>query len=310
MKLEHIQMFLDIVHNGSINQASKQGYISQQGLSMAVKQLEAELNTSLFKRSNKGVKLTEEGEAFYYYSERMMMLYNDMLEEMDRGGEDVVYDLYLTNSIYELFGYFNEAPFAKKRGIYFSYINKNNDDDVISAINNRQGIAILGEYNKYNNDFKAKLRQDIRLVEIGEVKKLLYVCHKNMLPALMETENGDHVLEGKMCAISSNVYGLNITPHKVRNTICVPDIHRRKKLMRKRDVFSIMSYGMYRMYFDPTEFEIIGECEKRVGKYYAAFHLRQTEQNMRLEDDIIKVLREIMKEDDAPIITAKYNVLL
>ena len=62
MKLEHIRLFLDVVQSGSISQAAKQGYITQQGLSLALKQIEGELGIELFKRSNKGVELTDEGE--------------------------------------------------------------------------------------------------------------------------------------------------------------------------------------------------------------------------------------------------------
>ena len=62
LKLEHIKLFLDVVDSGSISQAAKMGYITQQGLSSALKQIESELQICLFNRSNKGVELTDEGE--------------------------------------------------------------------------------------------------------------------------------------------------------------------------------------------------------------------------------------------------------
>lgn len=41
LKLEHIRLFLTVAERGSISEAAKNGYITQQGLSLALKQIEA-----------------------------------------------------------------------------------------------------------------------------------------------------------------------------------------------------------------------------------------------------------------------------
>ncbi len=57
---------------GSINEASKKLYVSQPSLSNALKSLEDELGITIFKRSAKGVSLTEEGIEFMVYARQIV----------------------------------------------------------------------------------------------------------------------------------------------------------------------------------------------------------------------------------------------
>lgn len=64
MNINQIEHFLDVVDTGSINQSALNLYISPQGLSRSIAQLEKGLGFSLFIRSNHGMMLTEEGHRF------------------------------------------------------------------------------------------------------------------------------------------------------------------------------------------------------------------------------------------------------
>ena len=64
---EHYKIFCKIVECRSISKAASQLYVSQPAVSLAVKQLEASLNSKLFFRTQKGVTLTAEGAALYNY---------------------------------------------------------------------------------------------------------------------------------------------------------------------------------------------------------------------------------------------------
>ena len=61
MTLQQLKYALTIADCGSMNEAAKQLFISQPSLSLAVKELEKEIGTRLFKRSNRGVSVTQEG---------------------------------------------------------------------------------------------------------------------------------------------------------------------------------------------------------------------------------------------------------
>ena len=63
-------MFYYVGRLGSITAAAEALCISQPAVSQAVKQLEKALNSQLFIRTQKGVRLTAEGELLFPYVER------------------------------------------------------------------------------------------------------------------------------------------------------------------------------------------------------------------------------------------------
>ena len=58
MTLTQLRYIIAIADTGSMNEAAKSLFISQPSLSLAVKELEKEIGTELFKRSNRGVSVT------------------------------------------------------------------------------------------------------------------------------------------------------------------------------------------------------------------------------------------------------------
>lgn len=71
MTLQQLNYALTIADCSSINEASKQLFISQPSLSEAIRELEAELGFELFLRSNRGIVMTPEGEEFLGYARQV-----------------------------------------------------------------------------------------------------------------------------------------------------------------------------------------------------------------------------------------------
>ena len=65
MRLEQLNYLVEITRLRSISRAAETLYISQPALSAAVKSLETELGKTLFKRTNRGIFLTAEGEKIH-----------------------------------------------------------------------------------------------------------------------------------------------------------------------------------------------------------------------------------------------------
>lgn len=80
LSLYHI--FNTVAENGNISRAAKELYISQPAISKAISKLEQNLNTLLFIRNSRGVKLTEEGKVLYEYT-------NSAFESLTKG-EDIL----------------------------------------------------------------------------------------------------------------------------------------------------------------------------------------------------------------------------
>ena len=64
MTLQQLKYALTIADCNSINEASKQLFISQPSLSETIRELETELGFDIFLRSNRGIVITPEGEEF------------------------------------------------------------------------------------------------------------------------------------------------------------------------------------------------------------------------------------------------------
>ena len=59
---------VEISKCGSINKAAQKLFLSQSGISTAVRELEQELGIRIFARSNRGVEFTQEGKEFLSYA--------------------------------------------------------------------------------------------------------------------------------------------------------------------------------------------------------------------------------------------------
>lgn len=67
INLNLYKIFYEVAMSGSISDASKKLFITQSAVSKAIKKLEEDLDTNLFYRSPKGVKLTAKGEELLFY---------------------------------------------------------------------------------------------------------------------------------------------------------------------------------------------------------------------------------------------------
>lgn len=65
MEIRHLQYYITVVEERSILQAAKKLNISQPPLSVAMKQLETELDVVLFYRGSRSIELTDAGTLFY-----------------------------------------------------------------------------------------------------------------------------------------------------------------------------------------------------------------------------------------------------
>ncbi|MCL2114119.1 MAG: LysR family transcriptional regulator [Streptococcaceae bacterium] len=77
--LQQLKYFTEIARIGSINQAADVLYITQPSLSKSMKDLEETVGSTLFKRTSKGISLTQDGTEFLGYA-RQVLEQSDLLE--------------------------------------------------------------------------------------------------------------------------------------------------------------------------------------------------------------------------------------
>ncbi len=72
MTLTQLRYVIAISDTHSMNEAARMLFIAQPSLSQAVKELEEEIGVTIFNRSNRGVKITPEGEEFLGYARQVV----------------------------------------------------------------------------------------------------------------------------------------------------------------------------------------------------------------------------------------------
>lgn len=68
--LEYFKVFYYVARAGSVTRAAAELSVSQPAVSQALKQLERQLEVSLFQRASRGIRLTREGQLLYEYVEK------------------------------------------------------------------------------------------------------------------------------------------------------------------------------------------------------------------------------------------------
>lgn len=72
MTLQQLRYITAVADRGTISEAAKELFVAQPSLTSAIRELENELNITIFNRTNKGVTLTAEGEEFLGYARQVL----------------------------------------------------------------------------------------------------------------------------------------------------------------------------------------------------------------------------------------------
>ena len=153
MTLNQLRNVIAIADTGSMNEAAKKLYIAQPSLSQSVKELEREIGAELFRRGNRGMILTIEGEEFLSYARQVVQQYELMehryVEKINvkkKFGVSMQHYTFAVNAFIEMVKQFDmdEYEFAVREAKTY---------EVIEDVKNfRSEIGIL-----YVNDFNRKV---------------------------------------------------------------------------------------------------------------------------------------------------------
>lgn len=88
MTLQQLKYVIEVADKGSMSEAAKNLFVSQPSLSNSIKELENEIHVNIFVRSNKGIKVSQEGREFLGYA-RQVIEQSNLLEERYCGQRNV-----------------------------------------------------------------------------------------------------------------------------------------------------------------------------------------------------------------------------
>ena len=99
MTLLQLKYVVTVAAAGTISEAAKRLYIAQPSLTSAIKELESELGITIFKRTNKGILISAEGEAFLGYS-RQVNEQTNLIEERYLGAAQIKHQFCVSTQHY------------------------------------------------------------------------------------------------------------------------------------------------------------------------------------------------------------------
>ena len=84
MELRQLRYFLTVKETQKISAAADLLHVTQPTLTISIRHLEEELGVILFERSNKGLQLTEAGEAFSIHAEKILKRVDTAVSDMEK----------------------------------------------------------------------------------------------------------------------------------------------------------------------------------------------------------------------------------
>lgn len=113
MDLKALSYFVAVVEQGSITAAAEVCFVAQPSISHAISKLEGELQVSLFTRQPRGVKVTEEGQAFYREAKSLLNHASSVSALFKRRARNPILTVSVSQSI--AFAYLSELLGKLKR---------------------------------------------------------------------------------------------------------------------------------------------------------------------------------------------------
>lgn len=172
MTLAQLRYAITVAGAASMSEAARMLYISQPSLSSSIKELEEEIGIELFRRTNRGISLTPEGEEFIGYARQVVEQY-ELMESKYIEKEKIKKKFSVSMQHYS-FAVNAFVQMVKQFGMdeYEFAVRETKTYDVIEDVKNfKSEIGIL-----YINDFNRKVLEKMfheSKLEFHEILK----CH-------------------------------------------------------------------------------------------------------------------------------------
>ena len=187
MNFLHLKYAIMVAETGSISKAAEKLYVAQPNVSRAIKELESDLNITIFERNSKGMIVTPEGEQLIHYAKRILRQIDDMEKIFKYQKKKNVFSIsvprasYISDAFVEFSKCLNNIDNAEV------YYKETNAYRVINnVINEEYNLGILRYYINHDRYFKDIIeKKELKCELINQFK---YVLTFNKNSALAENK--------------------------------------------------------------------------------------------------------------------------
>ncbi len=241
MNIQYLKYAVEIANCGSISKASEKLYIAQPNLSRAVKELEKELNVTIFDRTPHGIRVTTDGERLINYGKTILHNIEEVESMFKTGNADKKSAFSLSapraGYISVAFASFVETLSSDEFEVYYKETN------ALRAINNivhaEYKLGIVRYNSCYDKYFKAMLEQKELAYElVAEFTPVLLVNKNSPLAAITPTlADLDNYIE----IANADPFVPTVPMAEVRNAELSRGVSRRIFVFERASEFDILA---------------------------------------------------------------------
>ena len=183
MTLQQLKYVVTVAEKGTLSDAAKELFVSQPALTKAIKELEDEMNVSIFNRTNKGVIVSLEGDRFLGYA-RQVLEQMDLLEEEYKKGNKITRHFSVSTQHYS-FAVNAFVDVIKKFGEnkYDFTLRETQTNEIIEDVSKRKseiGILYTSGANKTVIEKMIK-RNNLKFIELFTAKPHVFISFNHPL---------------------------------------------------------------------------------------------------------------------------------
>ena len=159
MTISQLKYVLAIAGSSSIREAAGKLFISQPALSAAIRELEEELGIKLFKRTNKGITLSEPGREFLTYAKQAVSQY-ELIEDryIAKNRDKKHFSVSMQHYVFAVHAFVNTVKqFDSDRYVYS--VHETRTDEVLSNVRDLTSEIGIIAYSKSNKNIFKKRRK-------------------------------------------------------------------------------------------------------------------------------------------------------
>jgi DNA-binding transcriptional LysR family regulator len=193
MTLQQLRYAVTIADNKSINKAASKLFITQPSLSSTIKDLENEINIEIFKRSNRGIVITPEGEEFLGYARQMLEHYK-LIEDryVENGNAKKKFSVSMQHYTFAVEAFINMAKAFGMDDYEFAIHETKTGEVIRNVVNQKSELGIL-----YLNEFNQKViekifrENELEFTPLFDCKIYVYMSKQNPLAQKKQIEFED-----------------------------------------------------------------------------------------------------------------------
>lgn len=239
MTLQQLKYLIEVADKGSINKAAGSLYISQPSLSNAIRDIENEIQINIFKRTNKGVRVTVEGAEFLVYAKQIVEQ-ADLLEKKYKGQkpEKLKFSVSTEQCAVTVIA-FSETVKGYGNNEYEFHLKETRSIEVIDDVINFKseiGIIYINEFNE--KAIRKRIKEgNLQLNELFTAKPHVLVSADNELTKKKKVELKD--LEDYPClSFGQDEYNLFYFSEDMLSTM----LHKRSiKVSERATMFNLLT---------------------------------------------------------------------